>query len=78
MLFRLLLNSADLPNLNSTRAMERYCEPVLETLKDENKSLEVFNKSFEIIEIADFDYADKQQIKQGIRTQILVDGIKKR
>ena len=75
MLFRLLVNNDDLPFLNSTRQMEKYCKPILNVLSDENESLDFFNKSIKIIENADFDYTDKQQIKQGTKTQILIDSI---
>lgn len=73
MLFRLLANNNPLPPLNSQRNMERFCEPIFDILNSDDLSLEYFNKCFEIIESAEFDYNDKQQIKQGTKTQVLID-----
>ncbi len=75
MLFRLLANNNQLPPLNSQRNMERFCEPIFGILNSDDSSLEYFNRCLEIIENAEFDYNDKQQIKQGTKTQVLIDSI---
>ena len=75
MLFRLLTNNNSLPFLNSQKNMEKFCEPIFVILNNDNISLEYFTKCLEIIENSEFDYTDKQQIKQGTKTQVLIDYI---
>jgi len=51
MLFRILIEKDNPPFFNSIKKMDKYCEELLSVLNDENKSLKVFKKCTDIIEI---------------------------
>lgn len=74
-MFRILANEQALPRLNSTRHMDRFCEPIIEILNDETRFLELIEQATNAIERADFDLEDKQHVKQASKTQILIDAV---
>lgn len=77
MLFRILNEKENLPTLNSTKKMDKYCEELLSILNDENKALKAFKKCTEIIEDSGFDKSDKQNLKLLSKTRVLVDFAKR-
>ncbi|WP_316799061.1 AIPR family protein [Pedobacter frigidisoli] len=76
MLFRILGNTDPLPPFNS-RKMDRYCNQLIEILKDDTKSLKLFKKCIDIIDNADFDIEEKQDLKLVGKTKNLIEHIKK-
>lgn len=77
MLFRILNEKENLPTLNSTKRMDKYCEELLSILNDESKALKAFKKCTEIIEESGFDKTDKQNLKLLSKTRVLVDFAKR-
>lgn len=77
MLFRILNEKENLPTLNSTKKMDKYCEELLSILNDENKALKAFRKCTEIIEDSGFDKSDKQNLKLLSKTRVLIDFAKR-
>lgn len=73
MIFRLLVNKDSLPFLNSSKEMGTYCEAILKTLKDEEKTLHFFKLAASILEGSGFDLADKQHVKQANMTKKLIE-----
>nr|WP_315419950.1 AIPR family protein [uncultured Pedobacter sp.] len=76
MLFRLLASTDPLPPFNSKK-MDRYCDLLVEILKDDTKSLKLFKKCAEIIDNADFDINEKQDLKLVGKTKNLIEYLKK-
>lgn len=74
MLFRLLNNNEDMPRLNSKK-MEQYCKILLDILYDEDKALAAFKNCCKVIDNADFDKSDKQDMKLVSKTKALIDFI---
>lgn len=77
MLFRILNEKENLPTLNSTKRMDKYCEELLSILNDESKALKAFKKCTAIIEESGFDKTDKQNLKLLSKTKVLVDFAKR-
>ncbi|MBE9584625.1 AIPR family protein [Mucilaginibacter sp. JRF] len=73
MLFRILFEKETLPALNNGRKIEKYCEQLLKILSDDATSLLAFNRCIEIIEKADFDKDDKQDLKLVSKTRNLTE-----
>ncbi len=73
MLFRILNQPYDLPNLNSYKRIEPYCEELLKVLNNDTEALEAFNKCIEVIEDSGFDKMDKQDVKLVSKTKLLMD-----
>lgn len=76
MLFRMLNSKEDLPQFNSKK-MEKYCDNLLNILKDDSKCLKAFNECIEVIEASEFDKTDKQDVKLVSKTKVLIEHIKK-
>lgn len=76
MLFRMLYEKEDMPRLNS-RKMEQYCKVLLDILYDEEKAIKAFKRCCKVIDEADFDKADKQDVKLVSKTKNLIDYIEK-
>lgn len=76
LLFRLLNENEEMPRLNA-RKIENYCNHLLSILYDEEKVLKAFKKCCKIIDDAEFDKADKQDVKLVSKTKALIDYIKK-
>ncbi|WP_025764628.1 AIPR family protein [Dyadobacter tibetensis] len=76
MLFRMLNEKEDMPRLNSKK-MEQYCKVLLDILYDDDKAIKAFKKCCKVIEEADFDKADKQDVKLVSKTKNLIDYIEK-
>ncbi|MDV6344776.1 AIPR family protein [Nitrosomonas sp. Is37] len=71
MLFRIIYGTGPLPEFNSKK-MDTYCQKLLDVLNDENKALEAFKKCIKVIDDADFDKSDKQDIKLLSKTKSLI------
>jgi hypothetical protein len=56
--------------------MEKYCQPIIDILNDEDKALDFFNKSTFIIDNIDFNLDDKQHVKLSAKTQLMLDATK--
>lgn len=76
MLFRMLNEKEDMPRLNSKK-MEQYCKVLLDILYDDDKAIKAFKKCCKVIDEADFDKADKQDVKLVSKTKNLIDYIEK-
>lgn len=74
LLFRILISTEDMPRLNSKK-IENYCTKLLDCLYDDNKALKAFNKCCKVIDNADFDKTDKQDVKLVSKTKALLDYI---
>lgn len=77
MIFRGLISNAPLPFFNS-KQMERYCQPIIDILNDDEKTLEYFALSTDLIDSVDFNLEDKQHIKLSAKTQLMLDAIRSR
>ncbi len=75
-MFRILVSAQDNPPFNSERLMNRFCEPIIDILNDEARYLPLFQQATNAMDGADFDLEDKQHVKQGSKTQILIDAVK--
>ncbi|MHC8949609.1 AIPR family protein [Sphingobacterium hungaricum] len=72
MLFRLLNSKEEIPRFNSRRT-EKYCDVLLDVLKDENLALKAFKKCVKIIDDSEFDKMDKQDVKLVSKTKELIE-----
>ena len=77
MILRMLINSNPVPHFSSSKQMEKFCNPILDILYDETKSLVLFNKCIEVINNSDFDHLDKQDVKLLSKTKNLIVEINK-
>lgn len=77
MLFRILNEKENIPPLNSSKKMDKYCSELLNILNDDAKALKAFTKCTEIIENSGFDKSDRQNLKLLPKTRILIDYAKK-
>lgn len=75
LLFRLINKKEDMPRLNA-RKIEAYCQPLIDILSDDEKALKAFKKCCKVIDNADFDKSDKQDVKLVSKTKALIDFIK--
>jgi hypothetical protein len=71
MLFRLMFQPDALPEFNSKK-MDKYCQKLLDILNDDDASQSAFLKCIEVIDTADFDKSDKQDIKLLSKTKNLI------
>ncbi len=76
MLFRMLNEKEEMPRLNSKK-MEQYCKVLLDILYDDDKAIKAFKKCCKVIDEADFDKSDKQDVKLVSKTKNLIDHIGK-
>lgn len=60
---KLASDNQKVPVFNSNRLMERYCNPIIEKLIDDDLSLEIFNIAIDILDNSSFDLEDKQHVK---------------
>ncbi|KYQ82996.1 AIPR protein [Acinetobacter sp. NRRL B-65365] len=72
MLFRILNEPYELPNLNSKK-IEDYCETLFKILNDPEKCIIAFNRCIEIVDRSGFIKSDKQDVKLVSKTKILID-----
>ncbi|MBS1614165.1 MAG: AIPR family protein [Bacteroidetes bacterium] len=72
MLFRILFEKEPLPYFNSKR-MNKYCDPLIDILNDDQLSLAAFEKCIAVIDGADFDKSNKQDVKLAQKTKNLID-----
>ncbi|MEO5775288.1 MAG: hypothetical protein ABIQ27_00190 [Flavobacterium sp.] len=77
MLFRIISNSEQMPPFNSKK-MDKYCDVLLDILNDDAKSLKVFKKCIDVIDKAEFDINEKQDLKLVSKTKILVEFARKK
>lgn len=73
MLFRILYGTDEMPPLNNSKKIERYCADLLNILNNEQRALEAFEQCIKVIDDADFNKSDKQEIKLQSKTKILID-----
>ena len=71
MLFRMMYQEDQLPPFNS-KQMNKYCQKLLDILNDDNNSLAAYNECIKVIDEADFDKSDKQDIKLLSKTRNLI------
>jgi len=72
MLFRMVYQPDNMPEFNSKK-MDKYCQVLLDILNDDTKALEAFKNCIKIIDSADFDKSDKQDIKLLSKTKNLIE-----
>jgi len=72
MLFRMIYQPESMPEFNSKK-MGKYCQVLLNILNDDTKALEAFKNCIKIIDSADFDKSDKQDIKLLSKTKNLIE-----
>lgn len=75
MLFRLIYSSEEMPRLNAKK-MEQYCSNLLDILYNEDKAFAAFKQCCTIIDKAEFDKSDKQDMKLVSKTKALIDYLK--
>lgn len=73
MLFPLLASKENFPPLNSHNKVEKYCNPIIKILLDEDLCKDVFRKAIHIIELSGAKIEDKEALKSKKMTeQILI------
>jgi hypothetical protein len=72
MLFRMMYQPDILPPFNSKK-MDSYCQKLLDILNDDKKSLVAFKECLKVIDNAEFDKSDKQDIKLLSKTKNLIE-----
>jgi hypothetical protein len=66
-------NGEDISNqLNSKKIVQKYCNPIIEQLLDEDKSIDLFKQATDIIDSSGLDIEDKAAIKVKKATEILL------
>jgi hypothetical protein len=71
-----LATKESLPPLNSQRKVEKYCQPIISLLNDNDKALEMFEKAINIIDTSGVDIDDKQFIKSKTMTDKIIQKTK--
>jgi hypothetical protein len=73
-LFRRLVSEDPLPldRMNSEKYCTRYCEPIIEILNDNDRSLLLFQQTTEIFDISGIDLTDKQALKNASTTEKII------
>ncbi len=73
MLFRMILSpkTLEMQYMNSKKKVSQYCDPIIKVLNDKKKTLKVFEKAVEIVNLSKVDIDDKQSIKQTVFTNDL-------
>ena len=74
MLFRMMSEKDEMPRFNAKK-MEAYCKHLLDILYDEEKAIKAFKKCCKVIDDAEFDKSDKQDVKLLSKTKNLIDYI---
>lgn len=72
MLFRMLHQPDEIPPFNSKK-MDSYCQKLLDILVDDGRSLTAFQECLSVIDTADFEKSDKQDIKLLSKTKKLIE-----
>jgi hypothetical protein len=71
MVFRIMFQMDSLPEFNS-RKMDNYCQELLNILNDDEKTLDAFRQCIDVLDQAEFDKSDKQDIKLLSKTKNLI------
>lgn len=71
-----LATKDSLPPLNSQRKVEKYCQPIIGLLNDNDKALGMFQKAISIIDGSGVDIDDKQFIKSKTMTDRILQKTK--
>lgn len=71
MIFRLLAEDEKVPPLDSTRKMEKYCNPIVQKLLDPQECNNLFMKTTEVLDASEMELSDKQHVKQ----KVMVDNL---
>lgn len=69
MLVPMIASDQSPPPLNSQKKTERYCEPIIEKLNNEQKCIAIFKTATEIIERSNAHIEDKQALKSKAMTE---------
>lgn len=73
LMYRKLVSSNEqIPPFNSQRLMERFCDPLIEKLVNDDESLELFKSAIEVLDNSSFDLDDKQHVKLKSKTDELI------
>ena len=72
MLFRMLHQPDEIPPFNSKK-IDSYCQKLLDILVDDGRSLTAFQECLSVIDTADFEKSDKQDIKLLSKTKNLIE-----
>ena len=76
MLFRLLAEEENVPHLNNHKKMEKYCEPIIQKLLDNQQCSDIFKKATDIVDRSEMDLSDKQHFKQAVMVETLLNKYK--
>lgn len=68
MLVPMLASDDDFPPLNSQKKSERYCNPIIEKLNNEEKYIQLFQLAIVIVDHSGVDVEDKQALKSRAMT----------
>jgi AIPR protein len=69
MLVPMIASNEDFPPFNSQRKCEKYCNPMIEKLNDEDVCLKIFSLAVQIIDRSGADVEDKQALKSSRMTE---------
>lgn len=73
MLVPLIASEDDLPPLNSQKKSERYCNPIITKLNNEEKFTELFLIAIAIVDRSGADVEDKQALKSRGMTDLILN-----
>lgn len=68
MLVPMIASSEEFPPLNSQKKCERFCNPIIEKLNDENIYPRIFQEAVKVIDNSGSDVEDKQALKSRLMT----------
>lgn len=77
MLYPLLASKEKFPPLNSHNKVEKYCNPIIETLIDDTLCKKVFKKAIHIIELSGAKIEDKEALKSKKMTEQILTALNK-
>lgn len=75
MVFRFLITKTISPNLKDKGRMQKQCQNILDVLKDEFKTLEIFKESANFIESTELniDFNDRKAVERKDTTSLILD-----
>jgi hypothetical protein len=73
MLVPMIATYDDLPPFNSQKKCERYCNPIIEKLNDEDLYTRIFLAAVAIVDRSDSDVEDKQALKSRAMTDDILE-----
>jgi len=75
MLLPLVYGPDRLSEFSSRRVVERYCQPIIDTLNDDKACAELFLKAVAVIERSNVDVEDKQALKSQAMTKEILQSL---